>query len=404
MLNATPGTQGTPATPTHRGDRAEVSVLDLLLELARRRRLVGATVILFMAAGLLYGLLAESEFIASAKVVPEAPSDNISNLGGLAALTSFGINLGTTSAGLSVSAYPDVIQSREVRLAVVRDTFYFQELGMRTTYVEYVNSPERLSLIAQLVRIVRPKSQSPLQRISPPTDSTASSATLDEEIAIEAISDLISTTTDRGTGIMTISATATTPELSAAIVNSVLTHLTNRVRDLRTEKARANLEFIKGRFEDAANQLRQAENDLAYFLDRNNNPQTATLRTHLERLQRKVSFSSQLYQNLQTELTQAELDFQRTQPVITVVEHPVPPVRPNALNLKLLVIASAILGSLFASVLILTHYFLVTGPSDTSDSRTFRDLRAALQYVGTELSLPRRKHTSQVSPDESTRP
>jgi uncharacterized protein involved in exopolysaccharide biosynthesis len=62
-------------------------------------------------------------------------------------------------------------------------------------------------------------------------------------------------------------------------------------------------------------------------------------------LQRQVSFKEQLYSELQSQLTQTRLDLQRRQPVLTIVEEPVPPIKRSAPNRTLIVIIFFIIGS-----------------------------------------------------------
>jgi uncharacterized protein involved in exopolysaccharide biosynthesis len=103
---------------------------------------------------------------------------------------------------------------------------------------------------------------------------------------------------------------------------------------------------VEGRFEEAEQELETAEDRLAQFLERNQNPTTATLQFRRDRLQRQVSFKEQLYSELQSQLTQTRLDLQRRQPVVTVVEKPVPPRSRSAPNRTLMVILTFILGGI----------------------------------------------------------
>jgi uncharacterized protein involved in exopolysaccharide biosynthesis len=119
------------------------------------------------------------------------------------------------------------------------------------------------------------------------------------------------------------------------------------VRELRTKRVREKLGFIERRFQEAQDELEDAENRLAQFLERNQNPTTAQLQFQRDRLQRQVRFKEQLYSNLQGQLTQSRLDLQRQQPVVTVVESPVPPAEPSSPNRPLIVFLSVVLGTFF---------------------------------------------------------
>jgi uncharacterized protein involved in exopolysaccharide biosynthesis len=169
----------------------------------------------------------------------------------------------------------------------------------------------------------------------------------EEDEALKSISDKISAAVDKETGLMTISVTAGGPQVASSLAESFLDHFTIRVRQIRTEKVRERLEFVEGRFQEAGHELETAEEQLAQFLERNQNPTTASLQFRRDRLRRQVSFKEQLYSELQSQLTQTRLDLQRQQPVVTVVEQPVPPMNRSAPKRTLVVLLSLILGGFF---------------------------------------------------------
>jgi uncharacterized protein involved in exopolysaccharide biosynthesis len=148
------------------------------------------------------------------------------------------------------------------------------------------------------------------------------------------------------------------------------------VREIRTEKVRERLQFVKGRFKGAEQELEAAEERLAQFLERNQNPTTATLQFRRDRLQRQVSFKEQLYSELQSQLTQTRLDLQRRQPVVTVVEEPVPPINRSAPKRTLVVMLSAILGGVLGCVGAFIVAFLRR--DDEKDRRKLEEIQTAL--------------------------
>jgi uncharacterized protein involved in exopolysaccharide biosynthesis len=157
---------------------------------------------------------------------------------------------------------------------------------------------------------------------------------------------MISTSVDDQTGLMTISVTAGAPRLASNLTKSFVEHFTARVRSIRTEKIREQLSFIEGRFQEVRKELKEAEGQLAQFLERNQNPTTATLQFQRNRLQRQVTFKEQLYSELQSQRTQTRLDLQQRQPVVTVVEESTPLGSRSAPRRTLIVLLSIILGGM----------------------------------------------------------
>lgn len=361
----------------------EVSLLDILLVLARNKQLILRVVALFTVLGIGYALLAPSEYTSTTRVVREAQAEGGSALGGLSALRGFGVNLGGASGGLTPEAYPDILTSREVRLAVVRDTFYFPGAGRHMTFVDYVHQPTGLLGTVARYTIGLPWTLKRALFAETPAPVTATSGetvypTEEEEEAIEAIRNMVSSSLDTENGLMAISVTAHDPVFAARLAERFLVHLTERIRALRTEKARRNLAFIEDRFEEVKEDLARAEERLAQFMDRNKQITSEQLRVEQERLQRQVRFASNLYGELQTQRTQAEIELQRSEPVVTVVEEPVPPVRRSAPKRTLIVLLSLILGGFVGTGAAFVKSFLDSQEEHEEERKKLEEIRARL--------------------------
>ena len=351
----------TPRTGSSASDRRpyaedEISLLDILLVFARKRRLITGSVIVFALLGLAIAITSSAEYTSDAKVVREVEDGQSSNPfgGGLSALQGLGIRVGGGASGLNPESYPDILRSREVRLAVVRDTFYVQEMGRSMTFVDYVNREPGWTSHVRSYTIGLPGTLLGLMRSGSEPQAGDRVATLgggerralseEEASAIRAVESVLSTAIDRDTGLMSISVTTGDPVLSAGLADSFSRHLTERVRSIRTQKSRDNMRFMEERMEDARADLREAEERLASFMDRNRNITTESLRTERDRLRRQVNFAEQLYSDVQAQMTQAQIELQRSEPVLTVLEEPVVPSRPSGPRRTLIVLLSLILG------------------------------------------------------------
>ena len=342
----------------------DISLIDILLIVVRNKRMILMCAGAFAVLGVLVALLSAREYTSSAKLIREAESEaSAQSFGGgnLSFLRGMGLNVGGSSAGLTPDAYPDIVKSREVRLAVVRDTFYFPDEGREMTYVEYANRPPGIGelLIDYTIRLpwtIKDKLSGDSSSGSAPTDGLY--PTEEEENALIEISKTLGASLDVESGLMTISTSSSYPTLSAAITQSFVDHLVERVREIRTHKSRRNLEFIEDQFAQAAQSLRQAEDDLAKFEDRNNSIQRARLMVEKDRLQRQVMFKSDLYSSLQAQLTQAQVNLQRSEPIITLLERPVPPMKPSGSSRSVMVIYFLILGGVIGVGMAFAKTFL----------------------------------------------
>jgi uncharacterized protein involved in exopolysaccharide biosynthesis len=135
---------------------------------------------------------------------------------------------------------------------------------------------------------------------------------------------------------------------------------------------------MEERFTEVEQELRVAEEELATFVDRNSGIQSARLETERERLQRQVSFKSELYQQLQAQVTQARIELQRSEPVITIVEEPVPPMERSAPKRKLIVLLTLILGGFLGIGAAFVSAFFNNTEEDTEEQEKLEEIKASL--------------------------
>jgi uncharacterized protein involved in exopolysaccharide biosynthesis len=193
---------------------------------------------------------------------------------------------------------------------------------------------------------------------------------------------MITANVDEENGLMDITVTAHGPRLAADIAQSFVNHLTDRVRNIRTRKVRERLEFVEGRFEGAEQELKEAEERLATFLERNQNPNSAPLQFQRDRLRRQVQFKEQLFSEMQSQLTQTRLDLQRRQPVVTVVEAPMAPRTRSAPKRMLIVLFSVLIGTLFGLGAALARGFFNMKSAEAEEREKLAEIRETVLSKG----------------------
>jgi uncharacterized protein involved in exopolysaccharide biosynthesis len=140
----------------------------------------------------------------------------------------------------------------------------------------------------------------------------------------------------------------------AMLVNTHLLDLLNKFNlHTRQSQASAERQFTEQRMAEVRTDLSEAENRLAAFLKTNRDYQNAPdLRFNYERLSREVSIQQQLFVSLAQSFEQAKIDEVRDTPVISVVESPELPARPDSRFLAIKTCV-AFLGSLLLALLVL---------------------------------------------------
>lgn len=169
------------------------------------------------------------------------------------------------------------------------------------------------------------------------------------ESATEALRKHLSVGANDQTGVVSVSVTTRWPVLSRAIASQIL-DLVNRFNlESRQSEAAAERRFIGGRLGVARSALRGAEDSLKSFLEANRRyANSPALTFEHDRLQRRVNLREQLYASLSISYERAKIEEVRNTPVITVVEAPLLPARPDSRHIVVGILLACVAGVLAA--------------------------------------------------------
>jgi uncharacterized protein involved in exopolysaccharide biosynthesis len=153
-------------------------------------------------------------------------------------------------------------------------------------------------------------------------------------------------------GMVTLTARSESPQLSQQIATRLLQLLNQFNLERRRSQAAEERRFAESRVAEVKGQLRAAEDRLQYFLQANRDyANSPSLRFQEQRLSADIDLLRQLYTTLTQAYEQAKIDEVRDTPVITVVELPEVPVRPDSRGLLLRGLGGMVAGMLLGIVL-----------------------------------------------------
>ena len=372
----------------------ELSVLDGLYVLAKHGRMIVLLTLIGIGLGVVVAITTPAEYTSSAVLMRETQREPSG--GSLAALRGLGLNLGESQSGLTIAAYPNVLESHEVRSILLEESFPLVS-GERVTFLEYARTTVPSSLGGRLRSLFGPDGERRGVGGAALVDDTLSVAyTYEQQRAMEAMSGMISVDADAETGLMTVTVAAQDPVLAASLVGRLVEELRTRVQSLLTQKAREDYEFIRERTEEAEAELRGARALLARFEDRNRGITSPQLLAERDRLRQEVRFGTDVFGQYQSELKQAEIEVQRASPVITVLDRPVVPLLPSRPRRKVIVL----IGALFGLALSLMLSFVVEGFHVEAGTEGGRLKSAAIRTALIPRRLRRRKRSSEGGGDE----
>ena len=299
----------------------EISLWEVLAVLLRRRGTIVLTTILTAAAAVAFTLLRANSFTTEASFRPQGSDASLSQLMSLA--SQFGVRMpgGMRDEELTPAFYAELLGSRQILHRVASRDFDVDGVG-------------RASL-ADLFEIEEPTEE------------------LRVEEAIEALqNDVLTISTGRETGIVTVEVRTKWPDLSQEIAERLLDEIARFNLHTRQSQAAAERVFIEERVDSARSALLTAESAMQAFLQANRQWENSPdLIFQHDRLERDISLRQQVYTTLVQSFEQARISEVRDTPVITVLQAPFFPPGPDRRRLLLVIALGLVLGGMAGVVL-----------------------------------------------------
>lgn len=272
----------------------DVSLLALVNVVLRRRRVVAlvaataaaVTIVVTLARGRTWST--ESAFTPQVK----SPAAGLSTLA-----AQFGVAVPSPEANQSPAFYADLVRSRGILgpLADAPLTIGGRQVSLAEAYEVRGRTPE-----------------------------------LRRDAVIRRLDRAITVAANQRTGVVEVTVRGPRPEVALRVHERLLELLNQFNLETRQSQATAERQFTERRLADVRRELRASEDRLQQFLQRNrdfrNSPELAFQQ---ERLARDVALHQTLYVSLSQAFEQARIDEVRDTPVITVLQRPERPVRPD---------------------------------------------------------------------------
>ncbi len=262
---------------------------------ARRRPIVGLALAAAAAAGT-FSVLRTRQWASSASFMPQAKNQ----AAGLSALAAqYGVSVGTGNTQDSPAFYSDLLTSRAILEQVV-DARYRASAG---------------GAAATLAELYEVRGRTPALR------------------RVETVKELrkhVGVTVVPRSGIIRVSVATPDASVSQQAARHLLALLNDFNLNTRRSQAKAERQFAEQRLAGVRGELRAAEDRLnAFYVGNRVYENSPTLTLAQTRLTRELELHRSLFATLSQQLEQAKLDEVRDTPVITVLEQPDLPLRPE---------------------------------------------------------------------------
>ena len=303
----------------------EIDLLELALKVWAERKFILKTCGYAVLVGLVIAFSIPREYTASAMIAPEL-SDN-KGTGGLSSLAAMaGLNLNASSGADAIypDLYPDIVSSTPFITGLFNVQVKDLDEEIDTTLYCYLNEHQRMPWWSLIVStpfkalgwvVSLFKDEESDNTVLDPFHLTKEEADIAKEL-----SERISVSVDKKTGVTTLSVTMQDARISACLTDTVVCRLQDYVTEYRTNKARQDYQFQEKLFERKKKEYEIAQESYAKFADANKNIILLSYRAEQERLENEMRLAYQVYTSVAQQLQMAEAKVQEITPVYTVIE------------------------------------------------------------------------------------
>lgn len=315
-------------------EEEEIDIMAIILRLWEKKWFIIKVTCVFAVLGVFLALFTPKEYTASCVVVPETKGGafSSSSLGGLAAMA--GINLGGASGGEMISPlmYDKLIKNINLRKELMQTPINWEGYEEPITILDYYTNPDyaktsvlgtvkkyTIGLPFVILNAIRGKQET--KDVELPSESPKLSAyTQSESRCINAFASSFSVVTDKKNGSVTINAKMPEALAAAQVAEAVKNLLQKYVIELKLQKAEVNYEYIKQRYDEAKVVFEDKQSEYAKFQDANKVLSTALSKAKEEQMRSEFTVAKNLFNELTTQLVQAEMKIKEDIPILTVVE------------------------------------------------------------------------------------
>lgn len=342
----------------------EIDLKDLIIPIWRNRKQILLTAILFAVLGGIIGFLTPATYTAGSTFLPQTTQSGGAggSLGGLAALA--GINLGTgAGAGGDIppSMYATVLASEPFRKRILDAKIVVN--GDSVKYRSYLeNQPGSALGTIQEYTIGLPGkligALSSSEETKKGVTETGLQPLSDAEYALHnALAGKISLANDKKEGVVSLTVVEGNPLIAAQVAKVTEEVLQDWIIEHKVKNAKAQYDFIEKQFETKQKEFFSIQDQLAVYMDRNQNVLSATYLTRLERLQAEFDLVNTVYSELAKQKEQAAIQLSKDTPTFSVL-NPVKVPKEKTGPKK----SVYVLGAFFMGVFFSAGWFLARKP------------------------------------------
>lgn len=357
----------TPVKPAPVADD-EIDLLALVKTMWNGRRTIILSVISGAIIGVAVAMLSAKEYTASSVMVPQMgdSQSKMGGLGGLAALAGISLDV-NPGAELSPMVYPQIISSIPFQLEMMNTPLNFQEHSQPITLFEFYTKYSKSSVFGSIKKytiglpgVIIGAIKGKPKELTMPADSTKQPILLTEDqyTVKKSLDEIISLDVNAKEGYLTLATRMPEPLVAAQLAQKSQDLLQRYITEFKIEKAKANLDFIQGRYNETKAEFEKAQVSLAIVSDRNKNFTSGLSQIETDRIQTRYTIAYTVFQDLAKQLEQAKIQVKKDTPVFTIIEPVTVPTEKSKPKKAMIVFIWIFLGGILGVGIVFGREFL----------------------------------------------
>jgi uncharacterized protein involved in exopolysaccharide biosynthesis len=343
-------------------EKDEIDLFAILKRIIDQKRKVIETILIFLVLGLIVILGSPKEYKSEVTLLIESDAKNTSmsgilqQFGGLA-----GINLNNLNGNNSLTPeiYPDIIKSSPFLIDLLNQKIIYNSDSSQRVW-NYINVETRKSLgkliieytigLPSKVFSILKKEKQKNSLIISTNSAGILRLTKNEYEIIDNLSKRISTKEGEFKNTLRITVFMQDPLIAAQIADSLVRTLTSYIIEYRTQKSKADLNFVEKLHSEAELKFFNAQTNLAVFRDQHQNIILASAKSEEERLQAQYNLAFNVFNGLSQQLEQSKIKVQETTPVFKIIEPAKVPVTKSSPRISIISVLMLFLGLFFGII------------------------------------------------------
>ncbi|MDR0833722.1 MAG: chain-length determining protein [Candidatus Symbiothrix sp.] len=314
-------------------EEQEIDLMEIVKKIWAQRKFILTVCGIGLLIGIVVAISIPKEYTTTAILAPEAGSGGQGNMGALAAMAGINLSSGGENQEISPELYPDIARSTPFLAGLFNIPVIDSRQKINTTLYDYLKEDQKspwwsaiFGLPGKLIGLF-----SSGKAVSVPQESTFAARPIkltgEESGILDNLSGRIGVSVDKKTGVIKLSSTMQSSEISALIADTVVSYLQSYIISYRTQKARQDLAYTQKLHDEAQEQYYQAQKNYAGYQDENFGVVSMRYGMTRERLQNEMTLAYGLYNQMAQQLQMAKVKVQNNTPVYTVIQPPVVPLR-----------------------------------------------------------------------------